>query len=80
MLFARPDGTTPAFGSPDDGASEEWEDHQHLRGWVGFLLGMEGGPNGQGMPRELFLMVMDLLMPSWDPLRRGLPSSRCKAE
>ena len=66
--------------SSGDMQEEYGEDHQQLRGWVGFLLGMEGGPNGQGMPRELFLMVMDLLMPSWDPLRRGLPSSRCKAE
>jgi len=24
------------------------------------------------MPRDVFLLVLDFLMPSWDPLRRGL--------
>lgn len=34
------------------------------------LLGMEGGPNGEGMPRDVFRVVLDFLMPSWDPLQR----------
>lgn len=37
---------------------------------VTFLLGMEGGPKGNGMPQDVFLIVMDYLMPFWDPLRK----------
>jgi hypothetical protein len=33
---------------------------------VAFLLGMEGGPEGEGIPRDVFRVVVDLLMPSWD--------------
>ena len=45
---------------------------------LAFLLGMKGGPAGEGIPRDVFRIVLDLLMPSWDPLRRkdssaGLP-------
>jgi len=33
---------------------------------------MEGGPENTGMPRDVFRGVfMDLLMPTWDPLRQG---------
>ena len=45
------------------------EEGRTLRTMVEFLLGV-GGPSGQGMPRDVFRVVMDLLMPSWDPLRR----------
>ena len=38
---------------------------------VAFALGMEGGAENTGMPRDAFRGVfMDLLMPRWDPLRR----------
>ena len=40
-----------------------------FRTMMAFLLGMEGGPKNTGMPRDVFRVVMDLLMPSWDPLR-----------
>ena len=37
---------------------------------MAFVLGMKGGWENMGMPRDVFRVVMDLLMPSWDPLRR----------
>ena len=37
---------------------------------MAFLLGMEGGWKSAGMLRGVFRVVLDLLMPSWDPLRR----------
>lgn len=49
--------------------NEVKEEGRTLRTMVEFLLGV-GGPSGQGMPRDVFRVVMDLLMPSWDPLRR----------
>ena len=52
-------------GNQDEGGRK-------LRRMVAFLLGMEGGPEGEGMPRDVFRVVLDLLMPSWDPLRRGI--------
>ena len=33
---------------------------------------MGGGPKGEGMPRDVFRVVLDLVMPFWDPLRRGI--------
>lgn len=39
---------------------------------IAFLLRMGGGPEGKDMPRGAFGVVLDLLMPRWDPLRRGL--------
>lgn len=42
-----------------------------LRTTVAFILGMEGGPEGEGMPRDVFRVVLDMLMPVWDPLRRN---------
>jgi len=39
---------------------------------LAFLVGMEGGPKGGGMPRDVFRVVLDMLMPTWDPLRRGV--------
>ena len=38
--------------------------------WLAFVLGMKGGPGNAGVPRDIFLVVLDLLMPTWDPLRR----------
>ena len=34
-----------------------------LRILMGFLLGVEGGPDGVGMPRDVFPVVLELLMP-----------------
>ena len=36
---------------------------------MAFLLGVKVGAT-EGMPRDVFLLVLDFLMPSWDPLRR----------
>lgn len=44
------------------------EECRKLRILMAFLVGMAGG----GMPQEVFRVVMELLMPSWDPLRRGV--------
>lgn len=41
-----------------------------------FLLGMGGGPEGVGMPQEVFREVLEFLMPSWDPLRRGMAGTQ----
>lgn len=37
---------------------------------VVFLLGMGGGSKGEGMPRDVFLLLVDLLTLPWDPLRK----------
>ena len=37
-----------------------------LRIMLAFLVGMEGG----GMPRDVFRVMLGLLVPPWDPLRR----------
>lgn len=44
---------------------EEEEKRRKLRSTLAFLTGL----GRQGMPRDVFRGVMDLLMPSWDPLR-----------
>jgi hypothetical protein len=36
---------------------------------LAFLIG-KGGSSGARMPRDVFRVVLDLLMPPWDPLRR----------
>lgn len=61
------------WAGPREG-DEKVDDKQarELRSLLAFLLGMEGGLKGEGMPREVFLLVLDMLMPSWDPLRREL--------
>ena len=38
---------------------------------MAFLLGVEGGLKNEGMPRDVFRVVLDFLMPPWDPLRRN---------
>jgi len=41
-----------------------------FRSMLGFILGMNGGPKGEGMPCDVFRgVLMDFLMPVWDPLR-----------
>ena len=42
------------------------QNDDELRTILAFLVGMEGG----GMPRDVFRVVLDLLVPPWDPLRR----------
>ena len=39
------------------------------RSLLAFLLGM-AGPENTGMPRDVFRVLLDFLMPTWDPLRR----------
>jgi len=38
---------------------------------LAFPLGMAGGPENEGMPGDVFRVVMAFVMPSWEPLRRG---------
>ena len=38
---------------------------------LAFFLGIIDGPQNEGMPRDVFRVVMDFVMPSWDPLRKG---------
>jgi len=52
------------------GTTRAKERERNRHGFVAFLLGMEGGPENAGMSRDVFRVVMDLLMSSWDPLRR----------
>ena len=51
-----------------DGQNGEVEEEgRTFRKTLAFLTGMEGG----GMPRDVFRVVIDLISPSWDPLRRA---------
>ena len=36
---------------------------------LAFVIGMGEGPQGQGMPRDVFRLLMDLLTPRSDPLQ-----------
>jgi hypothetical protein len=45
---------------------EEREKSRKLRTTLAFMCGL----GREGMPQDVFRFVMDLLMPSWDPLRR----------
>ena len=50
-----------------DGEEEEEEEEvRKLRTTLAFMCGV----GREGMPRDMFRVVMDLLMPPWDPLRR----------
>jgi len=51
---------------------DEGGEGRKLRTTLAFLVGIRGGPWGEGMPRDVFRLELDLLMPSWDPLRRGI--------
>ena len=53
------------------GYYDDREESRKLRNMMPFLLGMRGGPKDEGMPRDVFRgVLMDLLMPVWDSLRR----------
>jgi len=52
------------------GQNEDDEKCSKLRTLTAFLPGVEGRWENAGMPRDVFRVVLDLLMPSWDPLRR----------
>ena len=51
------------------GHGGENEESQKLRTMLAFVLAIGGGPEGHGMPRDVFRVVLDMLMPRWDPLR-----------
>jgi len=61
---------TPVTSVQSDG--EDDKESRKLHTLVEFLLGMAGSPKGEGMPRDVFRVVLDLVMPFWDPLRRGV--------
>lgn len=52
------------------------EEARKLRVLVAFLLGLGVGPEGQAvvpqLPGGVFVLVMNTLMPRWEPLRKGL--------
>lgn len=52
-------------GGHDDTAEES----RKLFTMLAFLVGEAAGAGGKVMPGGVFLIVMDMLMPSWDPLR-----------
>ena len=56
----------PADGWQNDGADEEGKREPQARTALAFMCGV----GREGMPRDVFRVVMDLVMPSWDPLRR----------
>ena len=69
---------TPLTAGQNDGEKEEEEEEEEkeeggqeyeerkLRTALAFMCGV----GREGMPRDVFRVVVDLLMPSWDPLRR----------
>jgi len=59
----------PVRSGQVDGEDEDEVEARKFRTMLDFLLGMGGGPEGDGMPRDVFRVVVDLLMPAWDPLR-----------
>ena len=58
----------PLTDGQNEGEEEkgEREEHRKLRTTLAFMCGL----GRESMPRDVFRVVMDLLMPSWDPLRR----------
>ena len=54
------------------GGEEEGEEGRKLRTTLAFMCGL----GREGMPRDVFRVVMDLLMQSWDPLRRTNTGTR----
>jgi len=52
------------------GRKRRTNDRRKFTAMLGFLLGIEGGSNGEGIPRDVFRVVMGFVMPKWDPLRR----------
>ena len=57
---------TPLTDEQTNGEDQEEEETRKLRSTLAFLCGV----GRKDMPRDVFRVVMDLLMPSWDPLRR----------
>ena len=55
-----------------DLTDQDEEGDRKLRTMLAFIVGMEGGFEGQSMPPDVFRVVLHMLMPSWDPLRRGV--------
>ena len=55
--------------------NEEGEEGRKLRITLAFMCGV----GREGMPRDVFRVVMDLLMSSWDPLRRKNAGTRPSA-
>ena len=51
---------------------EDEEGGRKLHILLAFLVGIGGGPKDEGMPQDVFRVVLDLIMPAWDPLRRGV--------
>jgi hypothetical protein len=56
----------PLTDEQTDGEKEELEEGRKLHTTLAFMCGL----GREGMPQDVFRFVMDLLMPSWDPLRR----------
>ena len=54
-------------------AADQNNDEQthNFRFMLQVLLGMVTGPDGMILPGDLFRVVLDFLMPTWDPLRRA---------
>lgn len=52
----------------EDEEDEEEEASRKLRIMLAWLVGLEGG----GVPRDVFRVVLGLLMPFWDPSRRTM--------
>jgi len=57
----------PLTDGQNDG-EEEGEEGRKLRTTLAFMCGL----GREGMPKELFHEVMDLLQPTWDPLKRKI--------
>ena len=52
------------------------DERQKLRTTIAFLC----GTGREAIPRDMFGVMLDFLMPSWDPLRRGFGvGCRCRA-
>jgi hypothetical protein len=64
---------TPLTIGQDDVDGEEGRKFRTL---IMFFLGVGGGLENESMPRDVFRVVMDFLMPAWDPLRRGVAGAR----
>ena len=74
VFSTRPSGvwTAPAAGGVGPGGDERSE--KRRRGQEGtsrtpHRADFPSGDGGRGMPRDVFWVVLDLLMPFWDPLR-----------
>jgi hypothetical protein len=52
------------------GGEDDEQKGREFKTTLAFLVGMEGGPVAGGvMPRDVFRVALDMLMPSWDPLK-----------